>query len=162
MGPNCIHPHPSTPENTLLGVGVYKRGGKKFNTNFFSQTFQAPPGYPSKISGYPKKFDFPGFEGHTELFGTHPFSWKPPPHRKISGLKSLSLCSLTNCSCLSDWNLLLASILPHFILPFTHLNLYLASASLGISNHNLETMAHREKNSQSENATIVRVSEEGG
>ena len=24
----------------------------------------------------PKKFDFPGFEGHTELFGPHPFTWK--------------------------------------------------------------------------------------
>ena len=26
----------------------------------------------------PKKFDFPGFEGHTELFGPHPFTWKTP------------------------------------------------------------------------------------
>ena len=31
----------------------------------------------------PKKFDFPGFEGHTELFGPHPFVWKTPhPARK--------------------------------------------------------------------------------
>ena len=26
----------------------------------------------------PKKFDFPGFEGHTEPFGPHPFKWKTP------------------------------------------------------------------------------------
>ena len=26
----------------------------------------------------PEKFDFPGFEGHTELFGPHPFMWKTP------------------------------------------------------------------------------------
>ena len=26
----------------------------------------------------PKKFDFLGFEGHTELFGPHPFTWKTP------------------------------------------------------------------------------------
>ena len=26
----------------------------------------------------PKKFDFSGFEGHTELFGPHPFTWKTP------------------------------------------------------------------------------------
>ena len=27
-GPNFIHPHPPTLENTLLGVGAYKRGGR--------------------------------------------------------------------------------------------------------------------------------------
>ena len=26
----------------------------------------------------PKKFDFPGFEGQTEPFGPHPFTWKTP------------------------------------------------------------------------------------
>ena len=26
----------------------------------------------------PKKFDSLGFEGHTELFGPHPFTWKAP------------------------------------------------------------------------------------
>ena len=25
-----------------------------------------------------KEFDFPGFEGHTERFGPHPFRWKTP------------------------------------------------------------------------------------
>ena len=42
----------------------------------------------------PKKFDFPGFEGHLELFGPHPFTWKTPTHRKISGLECLGLCSV--------------------------------------------------------------------
>ena len=46
---------------------------------FFSQTFRALPGYPGQIPGYPgKKFDSLGFEGHTELFGPHPFTWKTP------------------------------------------------------------------------------------
>ena len=62
------------------------------NTNFFfSQTLRAPPGYPSDIP--PKKFDFPGFQGHTELFGPRPFTWKIPTHRKISGPRSLGLGS---------------------------------------------------------------------
>ena len=32
----------------------------------------------------PKKFAFPGFEGHTELFGPHPLTWKTPtpPEKK--------------------------------------------------------------------------------
>ena len=63
-------------------------GERKLNPNFFSQTFRAPPGYPGK-----KKFDFPGFEGHTELFGPHPFVWKTPTPPEISGLKSLGLGS---------------------------------------------------------------------
>ena len=41
----------------------------------------------------PKQFDFPGFEGRTELFGTHPFMWKTPTPPEIPGLKSLGLCS---------------------------------------------------------------------
>ena len=41
----------------------------------------------------PKKFDSLGFEGHTELFGPHPFTWKTPTPPKISGLKSLGLGS---------------------------------------------------------------------
>ena len=58
--------------NTLIG-------NENWTQTFFSQTFRAPPGYPGKIPGYPaQKFDFPGFEGHTELFGPHPFVWKTP------------------------------------------------------------------------------------
>ena len=48
--------------------------GQKLNTNFFSQTFRAPPGYPGKIPA--KKFDFPGFEGHV----TYRTFWPPPLH----------------------------------------------------------------------------------
>ena len=39
---------------------------------FFSQTFRAPPGYPGRLLTL---FSL-GFEGHTELFGPHPFAWK--------------------------------------------------------------------------------------
>ena len=53
--------------------------GAKIEHKLFSQTFRATPGYPGKIQGSPaKNFNFPGFEGHTELFGPHPFTWKTP------------------------------------------------------------------------------------
>ena len=71
--------------------------GQKLNT--FSQTFRAPPGYPSKIPEYipPKKFDFPDFEGHTELFGPHPFKWKTPyPSRKYPDSR-VWVCALFSC-----------------------------------------------------------------
>ena len=42
--------------------------GQKLNTNSFFPNF----------SGTTKKFGFPGFEGHTELLGPHPFTWKTP------------------------------------------------------------------------------------
>ena len=41
----------------------------------------------------PKKFDFPGFEGHTELFGPHPFAWKTPTPPENIRTQSLGLCS---------------------------------------------------------------------
>ena len=45
------------------------------NTNFFFQTFRAPPGIPAKIPGYPaKKFGFPGFRR------TYRTVWLPPLH----------------------------------------------------------------------------------
>ena len=52
----------------------------KLNTNIFSQTFRAPPGYPGKIPGYPaKKFGFPGFEGtYRTLRAPTPSRGKPP------------------------------------------------------------------------------------
>ena len=41
-----------------------------------------------------KKFDFPGFEGHTELFGHHPFMWKTPtPPEKFPDSK-VWVCAL--------------------------------------------------------------------
>ena len=69
----------------VLHIDLFRE--RKLNTNFFfSQTFRAPPGYPGKIwrDIPPKKFDFPGFEEHIELFGPHPFMWKTPtPPEKI-------------------------------------------------------------------------------
>ena len=60
---------------------------------FFLKLFGLLRDIPAKSRDIPpKKFDFPGFEGHTELFGPHPFTLKtPPPHPKISGPKSLGL-----------------------------------------------------------------------
>ena len=49
--------------------------GQKLNTNFFSQTFWPPPGYPSKISGYPaKKVWFSLVSRDIRTF------WPPPLH----------------------------------------------------------------------------------
>ena len=43
------------------------------------QTFGRPRDIPAKSQDIPpKKFDFPGFEGHIEFFGPHPFTWKTP------------------------------------------------------------------------------------
>ena len=55
--------------------------GQKLNTNFFiCKLFGHRRDIPAAKSRDipPKKFDFPGFEGHTELFGPHPFTWKAP------------------------------------------------------------------------------------
>ena len=59
---------------------IIEDGGRELNTNFFFSNFRAPLGYPGKLPGYPatRKFDFPGFEAHTKLFGPHPFTWKTP------------------------------------------------------------------------------------
>ena len=72
-----------------------KIGAKNCTQTFFSQTFRAFPGYPGKIPGYPAKKslipwvsrDIPNFLAPTLSRG------RPPPHRKISGLKSLGLGS---------------------------------------------------------------------
>ena len=48
-------------------------------TNFFSLELFGRPRDPGKIPGYPaQKVWFPWFEGHTALFGPHPFTWKTP------------------------------------------------------------------------------------
>ena len=48
--------------------------GRELNTNFFFSNFSGTPGdIPAKSRDTPpKKFDFPGFEGHIELLGPHP------------------------------------------------------------------------------------------
>ena len=49
--------------------------GRELNTNFFLKLFEHLRDIPAKLPDIPpKKFDFPGFEGHTELFGPHPFT----------------------------------------------------------------------------------------
>ena len=46
---------------------------------FFLKLFGHRRDIPAKSRDIPpKKFCFPGFEGHTELFGPHPFMWKTP------------------------------------------------------------------------------------
>ena len=43
----------------------------------FLKLFEHPRDIPLKIPGYPaKKFGFPGFEGHMDFFGPHPFMGK--------------------------------------------------------------------------------------
>ena len=69
---------------------------RKLNTDLlFSQTFQAPPGYPDKIPGYlAKKVWFPCFRKTYRTFRPPPHSrGRPPPHPKISGPKTLGLGS---------------------------------------------------------------------
>ena len=97
-----------TFQGTARGVGndwntdsrAFWLGATTWTQTFLSQTFRAPPGQPCKIPGYPaKKFGFPGFRGTYRTFGPHPFTWKTPPHRKKSGLKSFGLGSLL----LPDW-----------------------------------------------------------
>ena len=53
---------------------------RKFNTNFFVlKLFGHRRDILAKSRDIPpKKFDFPGFEGHAELFGTHPLTWRRP------------------------------------------------------------------------------------
>ena len=49
------------------------------NTFFLSQTFRHRRDIPAKSRDIPPpKIDFPGFEGHAELFSPDPFLWKSP------------------------------------------------------------------------------------
>ena len=86
--------HPKFMANFKECKGICR--GQELNIELFSQNFRASLGYPSKSPGCPTaKFVSLGFKRHTELLGPDPFAWKtdPPPHRKISGPESLSLCS---------------------------------------------------------------------
>ena len=61
------------------GHNATKIGDENWTQSVCFTNFSGTSGiwsYPSKIPGYP--FDFPGFEGHTELFGPHPFTRKTP------------------------------------------------------------------------------------
>ena len=51
----------------------------KLITNFFLWLFRDCRDIGAKSQDIPpKKFDFPGFEEHAELFGPHHFTWKTP------------------------------------------------------------------------------------
>ena len=72
--------------------------GHKLNTIWFSQTFRAPTGYPSKIPGYPaRKVWFAWFRGTYRTF------WPPPLHVKDpypTGRyldQKLWVCALSSC-----------------------------------------------------------------
>ena len=56
---------------THMGVNKGLRGWGQFKIQRHSVLVR-------KRDVLPKKFDFPGFEGHTELFDPHPFTWKTP------------------------------------------------------------------------------------
>ena len=81
------------PLFNLFFTSLYR--GQNLNANFFSQTFRAVPGYPGEITGYPAQKvwfpcvsrDIPNFLAPTRSRG------RPPPHQKISGPKTLCLCS---------------------------------------------------------------------
>ena len=54
-------------------------GNENSTQTFFLKLFGHLRDIPAKSRDIPpKKFGFPGFEGHTELFGPHPFTWKTP------------------------------------------------------------------------------------
>ena len=70
------------------------RERKLKHTVFFLKLFGHLQHIPAKSRDIrPRTFDFPGFEGDTELFGPTPSRGRPPPHPKISGPKSLGLGS---------------------------------------------------------------------
>ena len=81
-----IHPYICTP--------VLPRG----QTNFFFSNFPGALGISRQNPGISRqKFDFPGFEGHTELLGPHPFTWKTPhPTGKYPDSK-VWVCALFSC-----------------------------------------------------------------
>ena len=51
MGTTAAASCPPQTSEVVQRLGSFR--GQKLNTNFFSQTFRAPPGYPGKILGYP-------------------------------------------------------------------------------------------------------------
>ena len=78
-------------------------GGRKLKTNtFISRTFQA-----KSRDILPKSLVSLGFEGHTELFGPHPFTWKiPTPPENIR----TNYCHCYSCMLLSGMLLLICSL----------------------------------------------------
>ena len=75
--PEVIHRNFGVPES-IFAIRAIR--GQKLNPNvFFLKLFGRFRDTPAKSRDIPpKKFDSLGFEGHTELFGPHPFTWKTP------------------------------------------------------------------------------------
>ena len=65
-------------------LGFEKNRTRELNTNLFLKLFGHPRDIPANWRDIPpKSLVSLGFEGHTELFGPHPFTWKTPhPTRK--------------------------------------------------------------------------------
>ena len=68
---------------------------KNWTQTFFYQTFRALPGYPGKIPGGPAKKRLISLVSRdiSNFLAPTPSRGRPLPHRKISGVKSLGLCS---------------------------------------------------------------------
>ena len=79
-----------------------KGAGCPVRDNFFFSNFLGALGISRQNREIPpKKFGFPGFEGHTELFGPHRFTCKTPTssvvgaHLSLGGVESSPDYSLT-------------------------------------------------------------------
>ena len=73
--------------------------GRELNPNiFFLKLFGRFRDIPAKSQDIPpKKFDFPGFEGHTEFFDPHPLKWKTPTPPEDSRTKKAWVWVLFSC-----------------------------------------------------------------
>ena len=94
--PLLWHPYTACAENThLTTIHSHTVTGRGLNTNLFSQTLRATPGYPSKIPGYfAKRFGIPGFRRTYRIFWPPPLHVEDPhPTRKYPDSKSLGLGS---------------------------------------------------------------------
>ena len=79
LPPSLYLPPPPPKKITKIIRPEYSRV-RELNPNIFFSNFRAFWwDIPAKFRDIPpKKFDSLGFEGHTELFGPHPFTWKTP------------------------------------------------------------------------------------
>ena len=80
--PGCQRVSVNTLLCDTLALAEYRSNsrGRELNPNIFFSNFSGKSrDIPAKSRDIPpKKFDSLGFEGHTELFGPHPFTWKTP------------------------------------------------------------------------------------
>ena len=76
-----------------------KKGAKNETLTFFVKLFGHSRDIPAKSQDIPpkKKFDFPGFEGHIELVGPHPFTWKTPTPPENIQTQKLGFVLLFSC-----------------------------------------------------------------